>query len=261
MTPPSPRPEPVVKRTVVFIDGQNLFNAAKSAFGYRYPNYDPVALADRICAANGWTRTQIRFYTGMPGAAEDPGRHRFWTNKLVVLRRSGVHVYTRPIRYRDKVTTWPSTVRIRLPDGTELPAGTTLHRADGTLLPADTQFRFLSADEKGVDIRLALDILKLALEDAYDVALVFSQDQDLSEVADEVPLIARTQGRWIKIACAFPDSPTSFNHRGINRTQWLPIDQPTYAACIDPFDYRTGVPPAPASSPPPTGPSPPSAGS
>ncbi|HJT76563.1 MAG TPA: NYN domain-containing protein [Gemmataceae bacterium] len=250
---------------MVFVDGQNLFNAAKAAFGYPYPNYDPVALADRVCAANGWTRSQIRFYTGMPGAAEDPRRHRFWTNKLVVLRRQGVHVFTRPIRYRDKVTHWPLNVRICPPGGPELPSGTTLHLADGSLLPADTQFRVRGADEKGVDIRLAIDIFKLALEDAYDLALVFSQDQDLSEVAEEIPVLARSQRRWIRIACAFPDSPTAANHRGINRTQWVVIDQATYDACIDPFDYRTGVPPAPRPSappaPPPGGSSPPSPGS
>jgi uncharacterized LabA/DUF88 family protein len=242
--PRSPaRVEPAVKRTVVFIDGQNLFNAAKAAFGYTYPNYDPVALADKVCANNGWTRIGIRFYTGMPGAAEDPGRHRFWTNKLLVLRRQGVHVYTRPLRYRDKITHWPGTVRILLPDGTELPAGTCLHRADGTLLPTGTQFRVHSADEKGVDIRIALDILKLAFDSVYDVALVFSQDQDLSEVAEEIPVIARLQGRWIKIACAFPDDAACHNHRGINRTQWIPIDRAVYDSCIDPFDYRKGTPP------------------
>jgi hypothetical protein len=32
--------EPPVKRAFVFIDGQNLFHAAKEAFGYSYPNYD-----------------------------------------------------------------------------------------------------------------------------------------------------------------------------------------------------------------------------
>jgi hypothetical protein len=37
--------EPAQKRTFVFIDGQNLFYAAKQAFGYNYPNYDPLRLA------------------------------------------------------------------------------------------------------------------------------------------------------------------------------------------------------------------------
>ena len=41
--------EPTVKRTVVFIDGQNLFHAAREAFGYTYPNYNVHALARRLC--------------------------------------------------------------------------------------------------------------------------------------------------------------------------------------------------------------------
>jgi len=31
------RKEPANKRTIVFVDGQNLFYAAKEAFGYRPP--------------------------------------------------------------------------------------------------------------------------------------------------------------------------------------------------------------------------------
>ena len=41
--------EPSVKRAVIFIDGQNLFHAAREAFGHTYPNYDVKALAERIC--------------------------------------------------------------------------------------------------------------------------------------------------------------------------------------------------------------------
>src|SRR5260370_176870 len=70
-----------------------------------------------------------------------------------------------------------------------------------------------------------------------DVDVVFSQDQDLSEVADEIRAIARQQG-WIRIGCAYPMSPTRTNRRGINGTQWIQIDRKTYDACIDPKDYR-----------------------
>ena len=78
----------------------------------------------------------------------------------------------------------------------------------------------------------------LAREQLYDVAVVFSQDQDLSEAADEIKLIAGEQKRWIKIACAYPSSPTSKNTRGINQTDWIKIDRATYDACLDPRDYR-----------------------
>ena len=32
--------EPAIKRAVIFVDGQNLYHAAREAFGYTYPNYD-----------------------------------------------------------------------------------------------------------------------------------------------------------------------------------------------------------------------------
>jgi hypothetical protein len=97
----------------------------------------------------------------------------------------------------------------------------------------------LVGQEKGVDVRLALDIVRLARQGAYDVALVFSQDQDLTEAVDEVKTIARQQDRWIKVASAYPFSPTSRNRRGIDGTDWIPIDRETYEACLDPRDYRS----------------------
>jgi uncharacterized LabA/DUF88 family protein len=62
--------------------------------------------------------------------------------------------------------------------------------------------------------KTALDVVRMAREKLYDVALIFSQDQDLSEAADEVKAISVQQDRWIKVACAFPISPTADNRRG-----------------------------------------------
>lgn len=202
--------EPDIKRVVVFIDGQNLYYAAKDAFGYTAPNYDVVKLAASVCTRKGWTLGQVRFYTGVPGLPDKPDWHRFWQNRFSVMGRQGVWVYSRPLKYRNKT--------IRLPDG--------------------SKFTYLTGSEKGIDVRLALDVVSLGHAAKYDVALLFSQDQDLSEVADEIRVISRQQGRWLRIASAFPDSPTSRNHRGINKTDWIPIDRTEYDACIDPRDYR-----------------------
>ena len=111
----------------------------------------------------------------------------------------------------------------------------------GYSLPLDNAFgnQILVAEEKGIDVRIALDTIHLAYRNEYDVALMFSQDQDLSEVAEQVRLMAKEQGRWIKMASAFPVSPTSRNRRGINKTDWIPIDRNTYDACLDPRDYRS----------------------
>jgi hypothetical protein len=113
--------EPLIKRTVAFFDGQNLFNAAKEAFGYGFPNYDPMCLAAALSRRRGW------------------------------------HL-----------------------------------------------------------------------------------QQDLGEAADEVRRISRQQGRWVKIASAFPVSSTTTNKRGVNGTEWIPIERALYDSCIDPRDYRPG---------------------
>mgnify|MGYP000252062465 FL=1 len=202
--------EPQIKRTIAFFDGQNLFHTAREAFGYTYPNYDPHCLAKTICQSKNWQLTQIRFYTGVPDPADDRFWYEFWSAKLGAMGRQGIVVYSRPLRYRNQ--------RIKLPDGTE--------------------HTFLAGEEKGIDVRIAIDVIRLAHRNEYDVALIFSQDQDLSEVAAEVRVIAKEQNRWIKVACAFPISPTSRNRRGIDKTDWIQIDRATYEACLDRRDYR-----------------------
>ena len=203
-------PEPATKRTVAFVDGQNLFYAAKEAFGYTYPNYAPLALAGALCAGQGWQLTATRFYTGVPDAQDNPSWNHFWTAKLAAMGTRGIATFSRPLRYRNQT--------IKLPDGSTTTT--------------------LVGQEKGVDVRLALDVVRLARRKEYDVALIFSQDQDLSEVADEIRSISVDQDRWIKVACAFPSSPTSRNRRGVNGTEWIRIERRTYDACTDPADYR-----------------------
>jgi len=202
--------EPHEKRAVVFVDGQNLYHAAREAFGYTYPNYDVVTLAEQICTRQGWKVAQVRFYTGVPDAADNAFWHNFWAAKLRVMSWRGVKVFSRLLRYRNRV--------VVLPDG--------------------STHTFLAGEEKGVDVRIVLDIIRMAHHSEYDVAVVFSQDQDLSEAAEEIRVIAREQNRWLKVACAFPFSPTSRNRRGIEKTDWIRIERSLYDACLDPRDYR-----------------------
>lgn len=201
---------PSEPRAVAFIDGQNLFRHAKDAFGHHHPNFDPAKLFQAICARKEWKPRGVRFYTGTPSEAEDPKWHAYWSNRLLAMRRAGILVTTRPLKYRKQ--------EIPLPDGS-------------------TQI-VTTAHEKGIDVRLALDVIRLAIERQYDVAVIFSQDQDLAEVVADVRQIAKLQERWIKIACAYPAGNQATVTRGINNTDWLPMDQAFYDACLDMRDYR-----------------------
>lgn len=202
--------EPPAKRAVAFVDGQNLFHSARESFGHVYPNYDVRALATRVCESRTWRLDGVRFYTGVPDESDNAFWSHFWVRKLLTMSRQGVYVYSRSLRYRNK--------RVRLPDG--------------------TTHTYLTGEEKGIDVRIAIDVIRMAHRREYDIALIFSQDQDLSEVAQEIRTIATEQDRWIKVACAFPFSLTSRNVRGVDRTDWIKISRDVYDACLDRRDYR-----------------------
>lgn len=151
-------PELATKRTVAFVDGQNLFSAARQAFGYAYPNHDFPPPAAAVCAANGWQLNQALFYTGIPDASDDPFWNYSWGGKLRNLSRQGAVIFSRSLRYRNRT--------VKLPNG--------------------STHLFLTAEKKGVDVRIAIDVIRLAHRNEYDVALIFSQDQDLSELCAEI---------------------------------------------------------------------------
>ena len=110
--------------------------------------------------------------------------HGYWTRRLTAMRRAGIAVTSRPLRYRVET--------VRLPDGS-------VHD-----IPVER--------EKGVDLRLGLDIVRMARNGELDVAIVFSQDQDLAEVAREIRDISRRANRWLKVVSAFPHGRTRLPH-------------------------------------------------
>lgn len=191
-------------RTLVLIDGQNLFHLARRAWApsppdptspYAWPSYDVKALADALVArVPGRATTEIRFYTGVPNASSQPFWHGFWSNKLRHLRNTGIHVY------RGRVNE--------------------------------------AGQEKGVDVSLALDLVQATHERRYDAAVIVSQDWDFGPAVRLAKVVARSQGRDLVFESAFPLGPGSSSRRGVPGTTWVPIDQATYDSCRDPRDYR-----------------------
>lgn len=136
--------EPKVKRAVSFIDGQNLYRQAKDTFGHWHPNYDPQKPADAVCAVRGWLNQGVRFYTGVPSPDRDPMWHSYWTSRISAMKRMGIVVTSRPLRYRTE-------------------------SAD---LPDNSSYEITVGREKGIDLRLGLDVVRMARLDELDVAII-----------------------------------------------------------------------------------------
>ena len=90
-------------RTVVLIDGQDLYHVARRAWAtgssspYAWPSYDVEKLAHVLVSRTpGRTLAGIHFCTGVPDPAVGHSQlfwHGFWSNKKRYLRSRGVYVY------------------------------------------------------------------------------------------------------------------------------------------------------------------------
>jgi uncharacterized LabA/DUF88 family protein len=190
--------QPKLKRAIAFFDGSNVRFAAREAFGEEITNCNPLALATDVCAQEGWALQDVHYYLGVPDVRVTEDGHYAWMKRCARWRKQGVKVFTRPLQHDD----------------------------DG------------GAREKGVDVRLALDVINLHHKQAFDVAIIFSQDQDFSEVAAEVKAIARDQNRWIQVVSAYPNSEQSTNQIGVLGARHLPLSFGLYERCLDTSENR-----------------------
>lgn len=140
-------------RTVVFIDGQNMYKGAREAFDLEhekshYGNFRPLGLARVLTQEQQRDLRQVRFYQGMPHPDRDRIGHSMAQRRIESWRADDpavVQIFTRTLRYPPK-----------------------------------------QGREKGVDVQIAIDLVALAYDDEYDLAILASADTDLLPAVDFV---------------------------------------------------------------------------
>ncbi len=90
--------------------------------------------------------------------------------------------------------------------------------------------------EKGVDVRIALDTIQLILDGVCDTVIIFSTDQDFKQIRPTAINIAQKLGTPIRIKSAFPRT-AEYNVRGIDGTDWIKFGMETYRRSFDPQNY------------------------
>lgn len=211
---------PAILRVVVFIDGQNFYNDCRRTF--RKGETHPHLLAKEACSpAIGPDRqlVQVRFYTGVHTPNRNPGMNAYMTRRLEAMRAQGVHVFQRPLKYGLE---WVED-----------------KRNPGNFL------QIWKGKEKGVDVKLALDLVMMAVEDRYDVAVVVSTDTDLDEAIEEVILMRPKLKRWFVVenaVCVGPKDTITGKYpphkRLKNAGRTIRIDDEMFQRIVDNTDYR-----------------------
>lgn len=139
------------QKVTLFIDAQSLYNAIRDAFfsdtdNHVYGQVDPMKLANFICSRPppGATRVlnEVRVYSGRPDPTKDPRTHAAHMKQCAAWSRGGANIITRPLRYPRE---WPNS----------------------------------KAQEKGIDVTLAIDFVSLAVDCLHDAGVLVSFDTDL----------------------------------------------------------------------------------
>lgn len=211
-------------RVLVFIDGQNVYKACERS--YKHGPVHPILLADHL--AQGRKLVGVRYYSGVHNPTIDPDGRSRTDRRHNLIRRTGVTVVERQLRYRMEWGFDPKA----LPD----PRKNVGQPLQVAVMP------YQRAREKGIDLAIGLDVVDLALSGNMDVAIIVSSDNDLCEAARSTHNATSGKARVSVEAALFNE-----NRRPILLQHYDYTHQLQYAAfnaASDSFDYKNPVPEA-----------------
>lgn len=193
-------------RTIVFFDGQNLYHLAREAWA----PVPPVAGSPYAYPSYDVQRLAEALCVRDPQRAltqirfytgvPSPKQHAFW------------HGF------------WSNKLRFLRSQG--------VYVYKGRVNPG--------GQEKGVDVSMAVDLVALTYDQAYEAAILVSQDWDLGPAVALAKKIARAQGRTLTFESAFPfEAGRGQSPRGVPGCNWIHVDKALYDSCRDTTDYRT----------------------
>lgn len=205
-------------RLIVFIDYQNAYMSARETFVDRSSHYtrgqiDPWALGETIMKLDDEARKdgetsvlhQVRLYCGLPDSRKDAVGNAARLRQIRSWgRMPGVVVSYRPLRY-------PREYPVQPPQ------------------------------EKGVDVQLAVDVIRMALQGEYDTGVIFSRDTDLRPLLETMSDLYPKTGINCHVATWQDDAGTRRGLRVPGKGIWCHyIGRHAFNSVEDLTDYRHG---------------------
>jgi uncharacterized LabA/DUF88 family protein len=192
-------------RVAVFIDYQNVYREARRAFRLDADHYVQgqvkplrVGLALKSMGIGDRDLSEVRVYRGMPSAERDPRGYGAADRQVALWRNTGrVTVITRPLNYRD-----PRAPR-----------------------------------EKGIDVQIAVDFVRRAIEGKYDVGVLFSADTDLLPALEAVCELKGEAACEVAAWVPATGSPSILRVRG-RQLRFHYLDRAWYDRVFDHTDYN-----------------------
>lgn len=201
-------------RVAVFIDYQNVYMRARELFatsdapwveGQIHPSLVGLLLTDRGRSIDPSRRLErVKIFRGEPSAKHSAvGQAACQRQVEAWSKKSLVEPITRPLHY----------LQVGSRNG-------------------EPEYR---PREKGIDVLIALSIVLGAVNDDYDVCVLFSADTDFLPALEQ----ARNFGKIVEVAAWKPD--TGYSSRLTMNRMWCHnLDRTDYERVVDRTDYTRG---------------------
>jgi hypothetical protein len=194
------------RRVAVFIDYQNCYGIARRSFcadddpGIR-GHLLPRALAHFLAGKSGASYELVfcGVYCGIASSEKEPRTFAARRKQAAAWEKAGATVLMRPLRYQG----WPD----------ERPR------------------------EKGVDVRLAIDVVAKALAGDYDVAIIASCDTDLAPAVELLLELKAKNGTPDAELIAWEGRQSKIGVAG-HRMTYREVTRSDFEAVSDPVDYN-----------------------
>lgn len=198
------------RKLVLFIDDKNIYKGARRAFfndssTHYCGQINPIELGKLICSRppDGVARLlhQVRVYTGSPDATKQPQAYAAHTKQCNMWKKLGAEVITRILRYPSD---WPNS----------------------------------KAEQKGVDVALAVDFVALAIDGEYNIGVIASTDTDLKPALEYIKKKCKNQCQTEVMAWRSSTAKSRLYVSGV-WCHWL--DNDDYNLISDLVDYNIQI--------------------
>ena len=172
------------KRAILFIDANNWYHNVKNWF--KPSDIDILKLKDLISDERGFEILEIRWYASMPSIEDNPLIYKNQRSFLGHLEKQGIRVITRKLQRL-------STKEIRKKRQELLDSWDLCKNCKPIVEESFLDISDNHQKEKGIDVWIAIDIVKEAINGNIDCAVLMSGDADfvpalnlIEEVGKEV---------------------------------------------------------------------------
>ena len=182
----------MAERVQIFIDGSNFYYLTLKKLGLQESQFDFDAFASFL--ANGRIISDMgkRLYVGT--VKERVGDPR---SVFAMSRQTSLFSHLKSNHWEVKTSILKSRVE-------ELLINSRVINYKKILKAGIKKIQFKRLREKGIDVKLATDLITAAIDDRYDTAIVVSSDADLIPAIDWVRLRAKKKVEYISFSIADP---------------------------------------------------------